>query len=249
MNIKSKSNIFYICMLLHAMTLPINAAPFTTNITGTIDWILINNGPDAYGIGASIMSLGDTYDFSMTHDSDSAMFYTGSDGTGVDYDFSGSPYGGSLSINGNNFSSLTSALNVGNDVVLPPPPDFAVIQPLVDAGVPSDLSGLVIDTYWMGVTSDDFSWDSNGNEFQGLELSVVFLDLSGTIFNNTLIPGSVPSLDTIDFAFFQIEQWENGDFVFQAGGMLANNYVPIPAAIWLFGSGLIGLIGLARRKA
>lgn len=27
------------------------------------------------------------------------------------------------------------------------------------------------------------------------------------------------------------------------------NVVPIPAAIWLFGSGLLGLIGLARRKA
>ena len=26
------------------------------------------------------------------------------------------------------------------------------------------------------------------------------------------------------------------------------NYVPIPATVWLFGSGLIGLIGLARRK-
>ena len=26
-------------------------------------------------------------------------------------------------------------------------------------------------------------------------------------------------------------------------------FIPIPAAIWLFGSGLIGLVGLARRKA
>jgi hypothetical protein len=26
-------------------------------------------------------------------------------------------------------------------------------------------------------------------------------------------------------------------------------YVPVPAAVWLFGSGLIGLVGLARRKA
>ena len=25
--------------------------------------------------------------------------------------------------------------------------------------------------------------------------------------------------------------------------------VPVPAAVWLFGSGLIGLIGVARRKA
>jgi len=26
------------------------------------------------------------------------------------------------------------------------------------------------------------------------------------------------------------------------------NPVPIPAAVWLFGSGLIGLVGIARRK-
>jgi len=27
-----------------------------------------------------------------------------------------------------------------------------------------------------------------------------------------------------------------------------NNPVPVPAAIWLFGSGLLGLVGIARRK-
>jgi len=26
------------------------------------------------------------------------------------------------------------------------------------------------------------------------------------------------------------------------------NPVPVPAAVWLFGSGLIGLVGVARRK-
>ncbi|MDX2505357.1 MAG: VPLPA-CTERM sorting domain-containing protein [Gammaproteobacteria bacterium] len=26
-------------------------------------------------------------------------------------------------------------------------------------------------------------------------------------------------------------------------------FVPVPAAVWLFGSGLIGIVGLARRKA
>lgn len=31
-------------------------------------------------------------------------------------------------------------------------------------------------------------------------------------------------------------------------GNLANSPVPVPAAVWLFGSGLIGLIGIARRK-
>lgn len=30
--------------------------------------------------------------------------------------------------------------------------------------------------------------------------------------------------------------------------MYLNQPVPVPAAVWLFGSGLIGLIGVARRK-
>lgn len=32
-------------------------------------------------------------------------------------------------------------------------------------------------------------------------------------------------------------------------GWIAPNPVPVPAAVWLFGSGLLGLIGVARRKA
>ena len=42
-----------------------------------------------------------------------------------------------------------------------------------------------------------------------------------------------------------------GEFVFGAGdgsNALALSQVPVPAAVWLFGSGLIGLIGVARRK-
>lgn len=35
-----------------------------------------------------------------------------------------------------------------------------------------------------------------------------------------------------------------GDFM-----AVRNSAVPIPAAVWLFGSGLLGLIGVARRKA
>jgi ABC-type uncharacterized transport system permease subunit len=31
-------------------------------------------------------------------------------------------------------------------------------------------------------------------------------------------------------------------------GMLSYSAVPVPAAVWLFGSGLVGLIGVARRR-
>jgi len=47
---------------------------------------------------------------------------------------------------------------------------------------------------------------------------------------------------TLTFDSFHI------DFPYPAGGHLLVSNVPIPAAIWLFGSGLIGLIGIARRK-
>ena len=34
-----------------------------------------------------------------------------------------------------------------------------------------------------------------------------------------------------------------------SGDVSAISAVPVPGAVWLFGSGLIGLIGIARRKA
>ena len=247
MNYRLYSPFFlFVCSITAACA--VNAAPVTTNFSGTIDWILTNTGAtDTYVIGTSTLSLGDAYSFSMVHDSDPTMGSVSSDTYGADYDFSGSPYGGSLSINGNNFSSSTSALYVGNDIVIPS--GFTVEQAWLNAGVPSDLTGQTVDAYWMGITSDDFTWNSSG-EFNGLEVSVQFLDLSGSILSDNSIPGFVPSLNTIDFAIFDIEQWENGVSVFKAGGVLANNYLatPIPATVWLFGSGLIGLIRVARRK-
>jgi len=50
------------------------------------------------------------------------------------------------------------------------------------------------------------------------------------------------SASTLPFDVFSI------DGPYPAGGHLLVSNVPIPAAIWLFGSGLIGLIGFARRK-
>jgi hypothetical protein len=31
-------------------------------------------------------------------------------------------------------------------------------------------------------------------------------------------------------------------------GIVEQTAVPVPAAVWLFGSGLLGLVGIARRK-
>jgi len=38
------------------------------------------------------------------------------------------------------------------------------------------------------------------------------------------------------------------DYVNPEGHSIYTSAVPVPAAVWLFGSGLVGLLGLARRK-
>ena len=39
-----------------------------------------------------------------------------------------------------------------------------------------------------------------------------------------------------------------GDFLVSVDGNLTLSEIPVPAAVWLFGSGLLGLVGMARRR-
>ena len=50
--------------------------------------------------------------------------------------------------------------------------------------------------------------------------------------------------------FFSPDTLESSAVVFNVGGgaTALTSVVPVPAAVWLFGSGLVGLIGVARRK-
>ena len=70
-----------------------------------------------------------------------------------------------------------------------------------------------------------------------LDGNVLFLDFIVTGIEIT--PEGV-----FGFEIFELSPVEGGGFE----GELIVNPVPVPAAVWLFGSGLIGLIGLAIRK-
>ena len=70
---------------------------------------------------------------------------------------------------------------------------------------------------------------------------------SGTLYNATTVwgfkmggGGFALSGTNVPYADYTIAR---------AWAVHEGNIVPVPAAVWLFGSGLIGLVGLARRKA
>lgn len=74
---------------------------------------------------------------------------------------------------------------------------------------------------------------------------------SGDIFelgygvNTTLITGELDLSNTALVSF----DLPDGVWLTSQNGAIFGSPVPVPAAAWLFGSGLLGLIGVARRKA
>lgn len=92
-------------------------------------------------------------------------------------------------------------------------------------------------------TLDSFSWSG------GIELFSTFdrsFERRDDQFNVIRLTAGSMSID--DFTFDRID----GEFMYftanATGSITMVEAVPVPAAVWLFGSGLLGLVGVARRK-
>ena len=128
-----------------------------------------------------------------------------------------------------------------------------------------------------GTNSQSIFWGANGQNSTlslahdgGLRFDVLSLDASslynasgtltlsgtkiggGTVSDTIVVDGNISTysvsnmIDIVDMTI----SYDGG--VFSAPFDLDNismNVIPIPAAVWLFGSGLVGLIGWSRRKA
>ena len=82
----------------------------------------------------------------------------------------------------------------------------------------------------------------------------------GTVFGPTFdffsmdfVAISPPGSSILDIGIGAHGDWQDGAGVAilgvnYVGAQVNVNAVPVPAAVWLFGSGLIGLVGIARRK-
>ena len=135
------------------------------------------------------------------------------------------------------------------------------------------------DTIMAMGTYDDTGLSGSGNEFaafglgsgNSMDLFVGTMTFSETddtdyasgfphlLFDNGIFAGINFDTSFGDFGFFNAGgdslgfSGDDGDFGLIFGTWDTNSFtatvVPVPAAVWLLGSGLLGLVGIARRKA
>jgi hypothetical protein len=78
------------------------------------------------------------------------------------------------------------------------------------------------------------------------------IELSPPDASHAHIASDATMFDLSGTAFFGLEDFDSGaEYLVELNGIAAPSPVPLPAAFWLFGTGLIGLIGMQkqRRKA
>ena len=88
--------------------------------------------------------------------------------------------------------------------------------------------------------------------FSGLTMEWVNSDTAGVISSSTITP-IITNLGTTFIDPDSLNQtlrisWTDSLNGAGFGAEAVFSPVPIPAAVWLFGSGLLGLVGMARRK-
>jgi len=102
-----------------------------------------------------------------------------------------------------------------------------------------------MNSQWQGLSNLNLNLDA-GSYWLSLELR------DGNDYDGYIPTGEFGALNAVDtYAFFNPSNgsWvedSTSDFAFQIAGNIST--VPVPAAVWLFGSGLVGLVGFARRK-
>jgi len=208
----------------------------TFSFAGNLGFIYIDNRAATY----SGVSIGDPFSGSITYgdsETDASSIVINAP-ISADYLFTGSPYGGTFT-NGSteiNTTGATSAVGIGNNDSMGD--DAAIINDLYGAG--STTMSTVADVW----VADSF------NSTYSFGVSLYSLDTS--LYPGLSFQRLPPSLSETDFEIFYVEEYDTqGNTIFMAAGIVNSasaSPVPVPAAFWLFGSGLLGLTGIAIKK-
>lgn len=244
--------------LVCALTFPLviisgatQAAVYNINYTGTFVSIVDadGNAGGTFSPGAGI-NIGDTYSGSFSFDTDQAVPTVSPPGPppgAADYDFGYGMVYPSFTVNGSQTVSLkpTIGLTVGDNVDTTTGP-FTAANYLWSGMLLAGINPLPTSADLVFLYTDLTGFDSTTRT--GSEIVLVTLDPSGAAFSGTNIPNP---LSPLSYSFLIYLESENG--ITKAAGIglpgsLEVTPVPVPAAVWLFASGLLGLVGFSRRR-
>ncbi|MGB5439441.1 MAG: VPLPA-CTERM sorting domain-containing protein, partial [Gammaproteobacteria bacterium] len=161
--------------------------------------------------------------------------------------FSGPTYGADFSIPtlGDGFTELgTVEVLVNNDLFLTSAETGGFLADGIYDWI-EILASTTIDVCPSGSTCppDSYTPGSPVGTEDGQEWTLAIFGASDWFADGSVIPDSLP----VDYQALLVGLNFNDNGV-EVGAAFATSSVPLPAAIWLFGSGLLGLIGIARHK-
>ena len=171
------------------------------------------------------------------------------------YSFVGSPYNASVSDGVNTETNTQLRMDIENNVTM-------------DAGFASILTGLHGGTFTEGSLFDNWNinaWsdtaiidppnvvgddDPDFYTGGGWFFSIDVLSVDSSLYSGVDYQKFPPPLGGSNYGRFRIVLRDtDGTLAFDASGSLDSlTAVPLPSAVWLFGSGLLGLVGIARQK-
>lgn len=244
--------------LMCALTFPFvimsgasQAAVYNINYTGTFVSILDANGNagGAFSPGAGI-NIDDTYSGNFSFDTDQAVptfSPPGPPSGAADYDFGYGMVYPSLTVNGTQTVNLTPkiGMTVGNNIDTTTGP-FTTANYFWGGMNLAGINPFPTSADLLFLYTDVTGFDSTTRT--GSEIILATLDPTGAALSSANVPNP---LTPLSYSFLIYLETENG--VTKAAGIglpgrLEITPVPVPAAVWLFASGLLGLIGFRGRR-
>ena len=157
---------------------------------------------------------------------------------GDDIDFSVQVLSSAFTVSGFNFGMQSFSFNYDNSLTIDTS-NIVDIDPLAWAISEGANAG-------GGFGKFDLQWSGDGSS----RTELLTFSITGVVDDtiNSYAMGSTLNPPAVEFFAAHIAGFDTTNGV-DSAQFAGSTLVPVPAAVWLFGSGLLGLIGLARRKA
>jgi len=212
----------------------LKAATVTMNVSGSL-----------IDTNFSGTSIGDGFSGSFTYDSDSGMAYASANYFGINfYSFNGGTYGSV----GNVGSLAYSTLDLVDVYIADNFPStnfgyFSDIEPTLSSLVPAgNYDIFAVNAYDSGV------YDINGVPVgSGVDAWAILVGNENFFSGSTLVasPNDLLTNPNLIGGLFFLDEYAGGVLTGSAAGEISP--VPVPAAVWLFVSGLMALFGISRK--